>query len=290
MSLKHYSVFIFLLVIIAAAWGLLYVNPADLKTLLAGYGHFFFIGLLGAIVANSTGSGGGVIFIPFFSAMGLTSQQVLGTSIFIQCFGMTAGSFSWLLSMRKTRHSFKEQSQLIKYLLVRSGIATITGVLVAQYWVVDPGISMTMIFRWFSVLLGISLLINALSHHKKHHSRHNLSGFDRSAVLIVSFLGGMLVAWISIGVGEWIALYLIFRRFPTMVAICIGVCVSSIAVLTASIYHVWVVSNVVWEILLFAAPAAVIGGIFAKHLSFRLGPGRLKIFFGTWILVTGLIM
>jgi len=267
-----------------------FVNFADPMELILGYGHFFFVGLLGAVVANSTGSGGGIIFIPFFSAMGLTGLQSLGTSIFIQCFGMTAGSFSWLLSMKSSRHTFKGQDRLIKQLLLLCGMATITGVLVAQYWVTDPGIAMTMIFRWFSVLFGICLLINALGHHRKHHTRHSLSATDRFAVLIVSFLGGMLVAWISIGVGEWIALYIIFRRFPTMMAICIGVCMSSIAVLTAAFYHAWVMSNVVWEVLLFSAPAAVVGGIFAKYLSFRLGPGRLKIFFGTWILATGLIM
>lgn len=150
------------------------------------YGHFFFIGLLGAIVANSTGSGGGIIFIPFFSAMGLTGYQVLSTSILIQCFGMTAGSFSWLYTMLDSRKGFKSQNHLIKQLLFLGGIATSTGVLVAQYVIPDPGISMTMIFRCFSVLFGAGLLMNALGRQKKYRTRHSLSANDRLVVHAVN--------------------------------------------------------------------------------------------------------
>lgn len=271
-------------------WLSILLLSIDTSALILGYGHFFLIGLLGAIVANSTGSGGGIIFIPFFSTLGLSSIQALGTSIIIQCFGMTAGSLSWLWSMHYSHRSFREQDDLIKQLLLVCSVSTVIGVISAQYLLSEPDIPMVTIFRVFSVIFGIALLINALSHHKKHYTRHKLSANDQIAVIFVCFFGGMLVAWISIGVGEWIALYLIFRHYPTMVAICIGVCMSSIAVLAASFYHINVVSSVVWEVILFAAPAALVGGAFAKYLAFRLGPGRLKIFFGTWILVTGLIM
>ncbi len=254
------------------------------------YGNFFFIGLLGAVVANSTGSGGGVIFIPFFSALGLTHIQTLGTSILIQCFGMTAGSLSWLASMKNTSNPLGREFHLVKTILSIGIAPTIFGVLSAQFWVIEPVISMTAMFRIFSVVFGIALLVSALGPQKKDSARLSLQAYDQVALVAICFFGGMLVSWISIGVGEWVVVYLIFRRYPMMVAVCAGVCMSSVAVLSASFYHVFHLSSVVWEVIMFAAPAAVIGGVFAKYLAFQLGAGRLKIFFGAWILVTGLLM
>jgi uncharacterized membrane protein YfcA len=65
---------------------------------------------------------------------------------------------------------------------------------------------------------------------------------------------------------------------------------SAVAVLSAATYHLFVVPGVVWQVLLFAAPAALCGGYAARLLAVRMGAGRLKIFFATWILVTGLAM
>ncbi|MEI8600615.1 hypothetical protein P4S55_05730 [Shewanella sp. PP-Sp27a-2] len=65
----------------------------------------FFLGITGAIFANSTGAGGGggVIFIPVFSSLSFSESQSVATSFMIQCFGMTAGAISWSLHYKK-RH------------------------------------------------------------------------------------------------------------------------------------------------------------------------------------------
>ena len=110
-----------------------------------------------------------------------------------------------------------------------------------------------------------------------------------TTIAVASFIGGLITAWISIGIGEIIAIYLIIRHIPIMMAVSTGGCLSSISVLAAAPYHI-AQSNPVWEIVLFAAPAAIIGGTIARFLSFRLGPVRLKIFFATWVLATGLSM
>jgi uncharacterized protein len=75
-----------------------------------------------------------------------------------------------------------------------------------------------------------------------------------------------------------------------MAVVCVAVCISSVVVLAGIPYHIWVVDSISWQILLFAAPAAIIGGSVARLLSERLGPVRLKIFFSIWVLVTGLFM
>ncbi|MBX2849776.1 MAG: TSUP family transporter, partial [Acidiferrobacterales bacterium] len=59
------------------------------------YWYFFILALFGAIVANATGAGGGVVFVPAFSILGIADQSIIATSFAIQCFGMTAGMIAW---------------------------------------------------------------------------------------------------------------------------------------------------------------------------------------------------
>lgn len=257
-------------------------EPAEL---FGRYWHFFVIGLIGAIVANSTGSGGGIIFIPFFAVLGLTATEALATSLLIQCFGMTAGSISWLRWTARSRSFSQVHRQLQYRLLIVGGSTCILGILTAQYLLPSPTISISTIFKAFSVFFGVALLLYVLVFKTRAHRHSHLNFTDHVIVAAVGLLGGMITAWISIGVGEWVALAVIFLRYPTMIAVSTGVCLSSIAVLTAAPLHIYQ-GNVVWEVVLFAAPAAIIGGLVARFLAHRLGARRLKIFFGLWILLT----
>ena len=257
--------------------------------LIKQYWYFFFIGIGGAVVANSTGAGGGIIFVPFFSTLGITATETLATSILIQAFGMTAGAIGWLISIKDSKHFSHDSFELQKKLLVIAGPAAIIGVFCAQYIIISPPFQMLDIFRVFSVVFGGTLLFITLLKKTQAHTRHHLKTIDQYLLIAASFVGGLVTAWISIGIGEIIAILLIMRHFPIMIAVSTGVCLSSLSVLTAAPFHI-MSSNPIWEIVLFAAPAAIIAGFFARFLSFRLGPVRLKIFFATWILATGLSM
>lgn len=270
-------------------WFVILVNIQDINSILLDYWYFFLIGITGAIVANSTGAGGGIIFIPFFSALGITASETLASSIMIQTFGMTAGAIGWISSINKNDHFSRESSNLQKTILLYSAPAAITGVLFAQYVLVTPPFQMLMIFRVFSIVFGVALLWITLIKKEHVRTKHHINAAERIMLSVSAFLGGLITAWISIGIGEIMAIVLIMRHFPIMLAVSTGVCLSSISVLTAAPYHI-IQDNPVWQIVLFAAPAAIIGGSIARFLSFRLGPVRLKIFFATWVLVTGLSM
>ncbi|MDA8963321.1 sulfite exporter TauE/SafE family protein [Pseudomonadales bacterium] len=262
-------------------------NPIQL---ISEYGQFFFLGLAGAIVANSTGAGGGIVFIPAFTSMGVVGVSALGTSLAIQCFGMTAGSLSWMYSMYNQRLDGKGTLQLIYQLLVLAGISSVLGMLSAQYFFSPPVWPIEEIFKYFSIVFGFVLLLAVLRRNKNRQTHNRLRRRDMPMIAIVCFLGGVITSWISIGVGEWLAILLFFLGYPTMGVVCVAVCISSIVVLAGIPYHIWIVDSISWEILLFAAPAAIIGGSVARLLSERLGPVKLKIFFSIWVLVTGLIM
>lgn len=272
-------------------------NPTEL---ILGYGQFFLLGLGGAIVANSTGAGGGIVFIPAFTSMGVVGVSALGTSLAIQCFGMTAGSMSWLYSMHKKDYGGKESIQLTYQLLLLAGVSSVLGMLSAQYLLPLPVWPIEEIFKYFSILFGLILLLVIFRRSKSNNNKSNnnksksvqqyLRRRDMPLIAMVCFLGGIITSWISIGAGEWLAILLFFLGYPTMVVVCVAVCISSMVVLVGIPYHIWIADSISWQILLFAAPAAIIGGTVARLLSERLGPVNLKIFFSIWVLATGILM
>jgi uncharacterized membrane protein YfcA len=263
----------------------------DNLQLFSDYSYFFLIGIVGAVVANATGAGGGIIFIPFFTALGLAGNETLGTSILIQCFGMTAGTVSWLTTSHIVKSNSYHLFKLISQLLIICGSASIIGVLCGQYLLVPENATLMVdLFRVFSVAFGMVLLSIMFFSHKQRHTQFDLVHFDIILLAMISFVGGLITAWISVGIGEVVAIVLILRRYPTMVAISIGVATTAITVLTAAYYHIAVIDSVNWSIIQFAVPGAILGGTFAYLLSEKLGPVRLKIFFSIWIILTGIFM
>ena len=162
--------------------------------------------------------------------------------------------------------------------------------LLAQHALPQPGFSVTTLFRYFSIFFGLALLYVTLRKHTHTHTVYHLRNVHLALVCVVSLAGGIVTSWISVGAGEWLAILLFFIGCPTMVIVCVAVCVSSLTVLSGLPYHLLITEAINWNILILAAPAALAGGSIARLLSERLGPVRLKIFFATWILATGLAM
>ena len=277
--------------VVIFVWIILFSLSADKLNLVSDYGYFILLGVVGAIVANSTGAGGGIIFIPFFTALGLGVNESLGTSIVIQCFGMTAGTISWLTTSLIVKANSHHLKNLICQLLIICGGTSIIGVLSGQYIFVAADASLMLdIFKVFSIVFGLILLIIIFNSHKQKHTQFDLLPADIVLLVTACFIGGLITAWISVGVGEIVAIVLILRRYPTMVAIAMGVAVSAMSVLAAAYHHIAIIDSVNWSIILFAVPGAILGGTFAYMLSEKLGPARLKIFFSIWIILTGLFM
>ena len=286
----QYPVFLFTGLALLSTLVILLLLVPDLHRLLAQYWHFFFIGIGGAIAANSTGAGGGILFIPAFTSLGIGATDALGTSIAIQCFGMTAGSISWLYSIYHGEHGGHQVVALTHALLLFSGSSAVAGMLCGQYILPVPPFPITGLFKYFSILFGFILLLVTLRKNPDRHTRYHIRRFDVALIVATCFVGGMITSWISIGAGEWIALLLFFLGYPTMVSVCVAVCISSLTVLSGLPYHLFIADSIIWEVLLFAAPAAIMGGAIARFLAERLGPIRLKVFFATWILATGFAM
>jgi uncharacterized membrane protein YfcA len=72
-------------------------------------------------------------------------------------------------------------------------------------------------------------------------------------------------------------------------AVSTAVVISAITVWAGIWQHLLVDFQVYWQVVLFAGPGAVMGGILAKSLVTYLSVTRLKLFFAFWLLAIGAI-
>mgnify|MGYP000312483894 CR=1 FL=1 len=246
------------------------------------------LGVVGAIFANLSGAGGGVVFIPVFAQLGFSEAQSVSTSFAIQCFGMTAGAVTWSMHYRHHHRDNPHWQSFIQVVGVTSALS-IAGIWTAQHGEIGAPSSLAHSFAIFSVILGLSLLAQLYVFKAKidHHNR--LKAGDYIALIAIGFGGGLITAWLSVGVGELLVLYLIFRGFNTAMAIASAVVVTAITVWSASPIHLGQDSFAVWDVAMYAGPAAIIGGVLAKTLSQMISTKALKTILGCWILMMGLV-
>jgi uncharacterized membrane protein YfcA len=287
-STNKKRLFVFLFI---TAWGaMIFFAPLPLIDL-AEYVLFSLVGLLGAIFANTTGAGGGVVFIPLFNQLDFTDAQSIATSFAIQCFGMTAGAITWWHHYKTEKTSLRLWTGFKRIITIAS-IASCLGLWVIYDFgrsdIIHPPASLHQNFSWFSLCLGLFILATVFL-LKPTRERSQLALVDWFFLILIGFLGGALTAWLSVGVGELIAIYLIIRRFDINMAVAAAVIISAISVWAAIWQHTLINFQVFWQVVLFAGPSAVLGGILARTLVGYLSATRLKLFFAFWLLVIGLI-
>ncbi|XQW84435.1 sulfite exporter TauE/SafE family protein [Thalassotalea piscium] len=249
------------------------------------YVLFSLLGMLGALFANATGAGGGVVFIPMFNELNFSESQSIATSFAIQCFGMTAGAITWC------HHYHIEKRDLhlwqgFKRIILVSSLAAVVGIWLVYGANIQSPSSLQQNFSWFSLLLGLFIVATVFlaGSHRKHSQ---LLWYDWMLLILISVFGGAITAWLSVGVGELVAVYLILRRFDVNMAVAIAVVVSAITVWSAIWQHIVIDFQVNWQVVIFAGPGAIVGGIFAKTLVTYLSASRLKLFFAFWLLIIG---
>lgn len=252
---------------------------------------FSLVGIAGALVANSTGVGGGVVFVPVFAlmreggALDLTPSAAVGVSFAIQCFGMTIGALTWAnrFYRRDVTPVEIEHRPIVRELVVRTLVTGLPALLITQYIIRVDGDLAFLLFKLFSITLGVLLLVQVFVLRQPHSDRETLAAFDRRAALAIGIAGGMATALFSVGIGELLALSLFLRRYPVDVSVASAVIVSAITVWAGVVFHLQA-EHLDWRVLVFAAPAVAVGGFLARRLAHALGAMRLKIMTAVWII------
>ena len=239
------------------------------------------------------------MFVPAFKMLGIDQSSIIATSFAIQCFGMTAGSFAWYRHSRKQNLSVEpawaEYTALIRIFTV----PTILGVVFGQtFFQPSDGQQTIFVFKVFSAVFGIAILVTTYQLRQKKDvaltaqrvSSLKGSAWFRGACYLTGFVGGAITAWLSIGVGELVAILLILLRFPVALSVGVAVSLSAIAVWVGVQRYVWFDNTIDFNILLFAAPAALIGGTLARSIASFLSPTQLKITIAIWVLISAVVM
>ncbi|MBB3169586.1 sulfite exporter TauE/SafE family protein [Simiduia aestuariiviva] len=249
-----------------------------------------FVGIGGATIANASGVGGGVVFVPvfdYFNSAGIvpvTATQIVATSFLIQCFGMTTGSLTWLNKMRHqgpqpaTGIATRDFWQIICWVVA----GCLPALLATQYIFAFTPADVLFWFKSLSICLGCALLMSVWRDNPNKRPRYSLAQIDLLVLAALGVIGGFATALFSVGVGELVALYLFIRNYPLVTCAATAVIITAITVLTGLVYHL-LHTDIPWQLAAFAIPGAVIGGYIARGFAYFLGPHRLKILAGLWI-------
>ena len=277
--------------VLVVIWLILLISQTEPLQLIYDYAGFSLLGVIGAIFANSTGAGGGVIFVPFFNQLNFDSQTTVATSFAIQCCGMTAGALTWWAYYRKSQTHNPDWQGLNQtlFLTVPLSILGIFSAQLIQFLSGGMGEAhrLHIGFGVFSILLSVAIFAS-IPLLKKERFKQYLSGLDKVSLPLISYFGGGITAYLSIGVGELIAVFLIIRGFNITFAIAVAVILSAFSVWAGVLFHVFNTGAVYWPVVLFAGAGAIIGGILAKHVVLYFSPTRLKLFFAAWVLILGI--
>lgn len=164
---------------------------------------YFGMGIIAATIANSTGAGGGIVFLPIFMGLGFSPLESLSTSIAIQCFGMSSGSLAWIHYRKKEQQHYGQQWQAFPVLLMVSAVSSCVGVIATQRWMPEPPIDIEFLFALFSLIVGCIILVRTLKVKHEHDGRtHHLSQansarWHSSALSVVPSQHGSPLVWVN---------------------------------------------------------------------------------------------
>jgi len=278
-----------------ALWTLVSADPA----LLARLWFLPGVGVIGAIIANTSGTGGGVVFVPVFNAlrelgvMSLSPLVVVGVSMGIQSFGMTMGSLRWTdrLLHQPAPGPLEAQVRIKDFAAVVGAVLALSlpAMLATQRLTAFDQQDVLYAYKGFSILLGTALIAATWTFNAARPERARLERIDLIVLALLAIPGGMITALFSVGMGEIVALYLFIRHYPVLLCTGAACVISAVSCISGVVWHIGA-GTVQWEVVLLAGPAAAIGGFLARPIALWLGPKRLKTLDGSWIVLSALYL
>ncbi len=257
------------------------------------------VGVIGAIIANTSGTGGGVVFVPVFNAlrewavMDLQPLQVVGVSMAIQSFGMTMGALRWTdrLYHQPAPDPLHALVRPIDFFTVALAVLALSlpAMLVTQRVTAFDQHAVLMGYKLFSILLGIALVASTWTVNLKRPEKARLERADLLVLLLLAIPGGILTALFSVGIGELVALYLFIRHYPVLLCTGAACLISAVSVIAGSVWPVGA-GTIQWEVVLLAAPGAMLGAFLARPIALWLGARRLKTLDGGWIVLSAIYL
>lgn len=254
---------------------------------------FTLLGIAGASVANSTGTGGGVVFVPAFSmiarpdGVAFTTAEIVAISLLIQCFGMSVGSLTWLNRLYGGHAPAGISHSTFWRTIVLALAGCLPALWLTQILMQLQSQSVLFLFKGFSLLLGLILLASLFS--GGNHSRRRLGKADQRVIPLIGAVGGFATALFSVGVGEFLALWLFIRGYSLNMSVATAVIATAVTVLAAAPLAI-LQNDIHWEILAMTVPGVMLGGFLGRRIAQTLGATRLKFLTALWIIGSSLAL
>jgi len=242
-----------------------------------------------------------VVFIPVFNvirelgAWQLDPLQVTAISMGIQAFGMSVGALRWtdrLLHQPTIESGFTEaHTRCCDYVLVCGLVLAISLPiqLLSQLYLQIDGETILLAYKGFSIVLGLALIVATWTVNRNAPECTALTRFDLMTLSILAIPGGVITALFSVGIGELVAFYLFLRHFPMVLAVGTACVISSLSMIAGTLANQQA-GIIIWDIVLLAAPGAMVGALLARPIALWLGPRKLKTAGGAWIVVSAIYL
>ncbi len=261
------------------------------------------------LMATSTSVEGAVFFtpifllaFPLFAGVRIVPIEAVFLALSIEIFGFGSALLGYL------RRNLVDTPIARRVLAVSAPVAIFFGFLAHR---VPAGVIMGLIGGLMIVLSGAMLYavlqggieahdagaagdgpptrVDLMGRKYWYGYRHGPFGYAWSA------LGGVLVGFTGIGIGELATSSLIIRsRLPVRVAVGTGVLIVFLTVLPATLVHAWVLSsgelNVHWNILFMTIPAVGAGGQVSPFINNRVDGEKMKAFLSAVFIFVGALL
>lgn len=214
------------------------------------------VAFVAAAFANATAVGGGFLFVPLFIYVyGLTPLVALKLSLATQAFGMTSGSLGWSKKFIDARG------------FLVGGAASLVGMYLGTYEWQIASEDIKPVFGWVSMIIFTAIMLEIyFGKGSQELSIKTLWDLKLPGFIIATFFGGILTAWTAIGVGEVVALYLLFvYKIRMDISIGTGVAVLAVDSIAGLIFHSDL-GGIPWDLLVFTAPGVMLGGFFGARV------------------------
>lgn len=254
--IRYRPTLIFVATVIAIGLAVIFTCFDDPAGTLASNWYITPIAIIAAAFANATAVGGGFLFVPVFVfGVGLSATTALKLSLATQAFGMTSGAIGW------------SRSYLVMPALLQSVVAGGIGMWLGTFVWVPENHLIKFAFAVVSIFIGIAVILEIQFGNRSHGERiENASVPQTGFYLLLCLLGGLVTAWVSIGIGEVVALYLLFvYRLRIESAIATGVAALAACSVIGLAMHGWI-GGIPWTYVAFTVPGVIIGGRYGARL------------------------
>ena len=270
------------------SFGLLFVLSSDPVDALVQHWWISPLAFFAAAFANATAVGGGFVFVPvFILGYGLAPISALQLSLGTQSFGMTSGAFGWSKECIEPRY------------LVLGTLGSTAGMIWGTFGWIATAYQIKSVFGWVSLAIAVVMAIEARYGKDGVGTRVSQPSWgDQIGFVTVCVFGGLITAWVSLGIGEVVALWLLFRhRLRIETAIGTGVAALAISSVMGFAFH-GADPAFPWEFLAFTVPGVLFGGFcggrggrWLEETMARQGKkSPLKAIFAGVVLLDGLVM